>query len=123
MTSLRLGEEVLGVLYNICYQGRIHGYLTGVKILDDPYLRSGILLNVLCIRDAIEQGRREYDFLQGESQYKRRLGHGRRALVEWRVCRRDLKESLASSVRFVGHGLNCVSRRLCQALPMGVAAR
>jgi CelD/BcsL family acetyltransferase involved in cellulose biosynthesis len=123
LASLRLGEEVLGVLYNICYQGRVYHYLPGVKILDDPHLRPGILLHALCIRDAIEQGRREYDFLQGDAQYKRSLSHGRRALVEWRVSRRDLKESLASGVRFVGHGLNRVGRRLYQVLPGGSNGR
>jgi CelD/BcsL family acetyltransferase involved in cellulose biosynthesis len=67
--------------YNIAYEGRVHFYQSG-RALDVPRkVRPGIALHALAIRAAIEAGRREYDFLNGDAHYKTQLATATRGLV------------------------------------------
>ena len=55
-------------------------------------IRPGIVLHALAIERAIAKGRREYDFLAGDSQYKLQLALATRPLVEVRAVRAPLRE-------------------------------
>ena len=67
--------------YSIVYGGRVYFYQSG-RSLDVPKsLKSGIALHALAIRASIEAGRLEYDFLAGDSQYKRDLSLAARPIV------------------------------------------
>jgi len=60
--------------YNFDYAGNIQVYNSG--LLPDSYghISPGIVLVAYNIRDAIEKGRRQFDFLRGNEEYKYRLG-------------------------------------------------
>ena len=51
-------------------------------------LSTGIVLLAYCIRDAIEKGRKVFDFLRGEEDYKYRFGGLRTEIHNLRVSRR-----------------------------------
>ncbi len=79
------GERVSGV---VCfdYAGRRHLYNSGYR-LDYGALSVGLLLKVLTLREAIEQGLTYYDLLRGAEPYKHHLGARDVALYTLRASR------------------------------------
>ncbi|MFZ1623504.1 MAG: GNAT family N-acetyltransferase, partial [Gammaproteobacteria bacterium] len=84
--------------------------------LDTPAdVQVGMAMHACLIRAAIEDGRREYDFLAGVSQYKTSVALASRPIVRLRVARPSMREwaraglaRVASSVRIArdrGRGL------------------
>lgn len=63
-------------LYNSGYDPRYSAYSVG------------LLLKALCVRDAIERGRRRFDFLRGNERYKYDLGATDRAVMRLRASRK-----------------------------------
>lgn len=55
--------------------------------LEFSYYSVGLLLNALCIKDAIEQGLGYFDFLRGPEPYKQHLGGQQRNLYQMVVTR------------------------------------
>lgn len=69
------------VLYNIVYRGRVYFYQSG-RTLDVPKgVKVGLAAHALALRAAMEEGHSEYDFLAGDSQYKRQLALAKHPLV------------------------------------------
>jgi CelD/BcsL family acetyltransferase involved in cellulose biosynthesis len=71
--------------YSIVYGGRVHFYQSGRRVDVPKAVRPGIAMHALAIREAIQSGLREYDFLAGASRYKRELSLAARPLVALRV--------------------------------------
>ena len=69
------------VLYNIVYRGRVYFYQSGRKLDVPKGLKLGLAAHALALRAAMEDGRSEYDFLAGASQYKRQLALAKHPLV------------------------------------------
>jgi CelD/BcsL family acetyltransferase involved in cellulose biosynthesis len=55
------------------YDNRIYLYNSGYD-LRYRFLSAGLISKILCIRNSIERGRRTFDFLKGNEEYKNRLG-------------------------------------------------
>ncbi|MEO6420924.1 MAG: GNAT family N-acetyltransferase [Polyangiaceae bacterium] len=73
---LTVRDRPVAALYNIVHANVVSLYQSG-RTDDVPNgLRIGTAMNALAIRDAIEKGRFEYDFLNGNVQYKRQLSFG-----------------------------------------------
>lgn len=78
----------IAAAYGVVWRDKVYFYQAG-RSLDLPRgLRPGIALHALLVRRAIEAGRREYDFLEGRSRYKRQLADGARSVVRLRAVRR-----------------------------------
>jgi CelD/BcsL family acetyltransferase involved in cellulose biosynthesis len=91
---LSVRGEPVAALYNVVKDGVVYFYQSG-RSLDLPKgIRPGIVLHAHAIRSAIEQGRREYDFLAGASRYKLDLALATRPLIVMRATRPSLVESL-----------------------------
>ncbi|HVR61931.1 MAG TPA: GNAT family N-acetyltransferase [Polyangia bacterium] len=76
-----VADRPVAALYNLVSRGRVQSYQGG-RSLDAPAAaRVGIALHLHAIRAAIADGRREYDFLGGRSQYKRQLALAERPLT------------------------------------------
>jgi CelD/BcsL family acetyltransferase involved in cellulose biosynthesis len=69
------------VLYNIVYRGRVYFYQSGRKLDVPKGVKLGLAAHALALGAAIDDGHAEYDFLAGESQYKRQLALAKHALV------------------------------------------
>ncbi len=100
--------EPVAALYNIVWNGKIYFYQSGRKLEVPKGVRPGIALHAYAIRRAIGLGLREYDFLNGTSQYKTQLGIARRPIV----CLRAAKPSLRETVRSGAEQAIDVARRL-----------
>lgn len=74
---LEVKGQPVAVLYNIVYDNKAYVYQSGRITHDVPKnLKIGIAMNCVAIRDYIDKGLREYDFLNGMSQYKRQMCAG-----------------------------------------------
>lgn len=81
---LSVSGKNIAVLYNICYNGKIYFYQSGLDVGFAREISPGLLLHNRCIEDAIKRGLTEYDFLiQGYTDsYKRRWTKEARPLCE-----------------------------------------
>ena len=95
------GSAVIGVLYCFFHRGRVYFYQSGFSYHDDNRSKPGLLTHFLAINhylssrpDAVD-----YDFLAGDSQYKRSLAKQQR-LLEWIVVQRPtLRVRLVEALR------------------------
>lgn len=78
---LEVRGEPVAALYNIVWNDKVHFYQSGRLATLPPKVRAGIAIHAYVMQKAIAAGRREYDFLGGEAQYKRQLASSERALV------------------------------------------
>jgi hypothetical protein len=95
----------VAALYGFVSRGTFSFYQAG-RALDVPAkIRPGIVAHLAAMKRAIEDGLVEYDFLQGEAQYKQKLMTARRDLVTIRAKRGDVRgvvlDAVASSARAV----------------------
>ncbi len=91
---LTFNGRPLAALYSLRWNNKIYFYQSG-RVMDVPNnIRLGIVLHAYCLRQAIGEGCREYDFLGGVAQYKQKLSLATRPLVEFRVVKPLLKERL-----------------------------
>src|SRR5207244_3583370 len=83
----------VAAMYNIVWNNKVYFYQSG-RATDMPgNLRPGVVIIARAIQRAIEAGRREFDFLGGESTYKMQLALASRPLVELRVARAGVRET------------------------------
>lgn len=85
--------EPVAAFYNFRHDGRVLHYQSGRKLDVPDDVRVGVTMHALLIRDAIEGGMREYDFLAGAAQYKMALANCTRPLVTLRAARPSVVES------------------------------
>jgi CelD/BcsL family acetyltransferase involved in cellulose biosynthesis len=104
--------EPIAALYNLVWDGKVHFYQCGRKPDVPARVRPGVVILSLAIRAAIEAGRREFDFLLGDSRYKRQLALASRPVVEIRAVRPCLRERLRRLAEY-GRG---PARRVKRAL-------
>jgi CelD/BcsL family acetyltransferase involved in cellulose biosynthesis len=71
--------------YNLRFAGRVHYYQGGMDTAAAPGVSLGLLMDAHCIREAVADRLREFDFLRGAEPYKRRWTSATRELVALRV--------------------------------------
>jgi len=108
LSWLRVRGEPVAVAYSIVWNDRVLFYQGGRTLEVPKQVRPGIVLHARAIRAAIEAGRREYDFLPGDGQYKRQLANASRSMVELRVGRSPLRDLVCDALDF---GAACVRAR------------
>lgn len=92
ITWLEVAGDPIAATYNILWDGKVHFYQSGRKIELPKQIRPGLVIHGLAIRRSIELGRREYDFLGGDRQYKRQLANVGHPLTSVRAVRRGARE-------------------------------
>ena len=68
------GARALGYLYNFVRDGWVYAYQSGFRYQEDSRLKPGLVSHCLAIEHNSVQGNRVYDFMAGDSRYKRSLG-------------------------------------------------
>jgi hypothetical protein len=95
----RSASGTIGCLYSFIEQGRVLCYQSGLATVDDNKLRPGLISDALCMQYCTERGLTEYNFLSGDSRYKRELATVEQELVWASARRRRLKFFLVDSLR------------------------
>ena len=87
LVRVRAGQATVGCLYNFVFRRKVYFYQCGFDYDLVDRGSPGLLVHALAIRDAIQLGRGEYDFMAGDVDYKRKLGSRQRELhwVVWRA--------------------------------------
>ena len=77
----------MGYLYNFRFRDRIYAYQSGFAYEEDPRLKPGLICHALAIeRAAADSTVRIYDFLAGDSRFKRSFANGVEPLDSWVVA-------------------------------------
>ena len=88
LLRINAGERPIGWLYNFVHDGRVMSYQSGFDYSDNPKLKPGLVSHALAVQHNLERGLKIYDFLAGDSQYKRMLSNASTGM-RWLVLRRD----------------------------------
>ena len=90
---LRVGnsEETIGYLYNFLWDSRVYVLQTGFNMTKDKRLMPGYVVHSLAIIHNKEKGMKIYDFLHGDSLYKRILSNSSSSIYWMVVQKRRLK--------------------------------
>ncbi|MHA7816373.1 MAG: GNAT family N-acetyltransferase [Pseudohaliea sp.] len=75
------GEHVIGVFYFLIGERRAYFYLQGVPGEEDGRLKPGLTGHCLLMQHFLEAGYDSYDFMGGDSQYKRQLADRRQDFI------------------------------------------
>ena len=89
---LTVRGEPVAAMYNIVWNNKTLFYQSGRKLDVPRHLRLGVVIICHAIRQAIEAGGGEFDFLAGEAPYKKQLALATRPLIQLRVAHRTLRE-------------------------------
>jgi CelD/BcsL family acetyltransferase involved in cellulose biosynthesis len=114
LLRIAAGSDTIGVLYDFVHAGKVYFYQSGLQPTgQDNRLKPGLVAHASAIAHAAAAGLREYDFLVGDSQYKKSLSTGSRRLT-WQIFqRRGIKLAAISLLRRVRDGINR-SRRVAE---------
>jgi CelD/BcsL family acetyltransferase involved in cellulose biosynthesis len=81
LLRIACGEKTLGCLYNFVYQGTIYYYQSGFNYADFNDNKPGLVCHALAISFNANQGHTVYDFLAGDTQYKKSLATHKNQMV------------------------------------------
>lgn len=88
LARVTAGSDVIGFQYNFVYGGQVSSYQSGLRYEADGNLRPGVVSDCLAIEHNLACGVASYDFLQGDTLYKRTMSTDRREHV-WLILQRD----------------------------------
>ena len=92
----------VAAFYNFVWENKVSFYQGGRRLDTPAEVQVGMAMHACLIRSAIEEGRREYDFLAGVSQYKTSFALASRPILRLRVARPSMREmARAGLARFV----------------------
>ncbi|MFQ5752908.1 MAG: GNAT family N-acetyltransferase [bacterium] len=101
---LSVSGQKIAALYNIYYNDKIYFYQAGLDASFDKSLSPGIMLHIESIKEAIDNGIREYDFLLmgKKDEYKQRWANDNRRLSDVYLARPGISKLLMSLNNTVG---------------------
>ena len=105
LVRVRVGDTVIGCLYNFLHDGQVLNYQSGFLYAVDNRLKPGLLTHVLAAQHYLEAGYDCYDMLVGDTQYKRSLGSRGEEMVlleTWRPGARARLRTTARHLRDIG---------------------
>ncbi|MEI7687230.1 MAG: GNAT family N-acetyltransferase, partial [Planctomycetota bacterium] len=95
---LTLEGRPLAAYYAFRYGDKLYYYQAG-RVVDVPTkVRLGIVILVDGLKDAMARGLREFDFLAGQAQYKSLFTDTSRTIVELRVAKPTLRETVRKTL-------------------------
>ena len=110
LLQFKAGDQTIGFLYNFALDGHVVVYQTGFNYEDAAKAQPGLVCHALAVEMNREHGAHTYDFLAGDSLYKRLLGQAMQP-VQWGVLQRNrfkfqIEDVLRSAWRFVRRSFN-----------------
>jgi len=74
ISFLKVGAQEAAAMWNFVYRDRVMLYNSGLNPLDYSGVSAGIVLLTYSLEDAAKRGYQLFDFLQGDEDYKYRMG-------------------------------------------------
>lgn len=98
LVRITRGDEPIGYLYNLLWQGCVHAFVSGILFEDDNRLKPGLVCHALCIQHHLEGGASFYDFMAGDFRYKSSLGEPGPDFIYLLLQRRTLAAGVESTM-------------------------
>ncbi|MEM1189217.1 MAG: GNAT family N-acetyltransferase [Pseudomonadota bacterium] len=95
------GATTIAALYFLLDGGNARFYLQGVKPEPDGKLKPGLTAHCLLMQKLLDEGWDSYDFMGGDSQYKRQLADRRREFLSLRVHNGSLRHRISDVARLI----------------------
>jgi exosortase A-associated hydrolase 1 len=106
LIKVTAGVDTVGILYNFMNQNRVCNYQAGLVYDENPKFKPGLVCHALAIEMNISMGNKSYDFLMGDSQYKRSLST-QDDMMHWLTLKqpkaRFYVENIAKQARYKLH--------------------
>lgn len=115
LVKLTSGEQTIGILYNLVQADKVCNYQAGLVYDDNPKRKPGLVCHVMAVEMNLARGAHSYDFLMGDSQYKRSLAT-RQDNMHWLFIKRP-------TLRFALEDLGRRTKRKLHALQNGSASQ
>ena len=106
----------MGGLYNFVYQGCVYFYLSALIQEQDSNLKPGLLLHSYAIEHYLQSGQNFYDFMGGDSQYKRSLGRQHSNLKTVYLQRQRGKLKFEQGLRKIKKGISAANNKRAELL-------
>jgi CelD/BcsL family acetyltransferase involved in cellulose biosynthesis len=106
LLRVHAGDQDIGYLYNFAHEGTISAYQSGFNYgLLEKNSHPGLVSHALAIQHFLDAGYSEYDFLAGDSRYKRQLATRNYDIVTLSIHRNNLSRRLQKQWRALKHRL------------------
>jgi CelD/BcsL family acetyltransferase involved in cellulose biosynthesis len=109
MTVVVRGQAV-AALYAFHSDHKLYFYQCGRILSAPPKVRLGIVTVIFALQQTMKLGLREFDFLGGQAQYKHLFTVTERQIVQLRLARRGVRESLRRAARGTIQSMRAVTR-------------
>jgi CelD/BcsL family acetyltransferase involved in cellulose biosynthesis len=111
------GDETIAVCHYLCEGGAlgeggtVRFYLQGVRPEADGHLKPGLTAHCVLMQHFLDEGWDSYDFMGGDSRYKRQLADRRREFLSLRVHDGSARQRLRDVARALRTRLNARTTR------------
>lgn len=94
LLRIRCGSRNIGFIYNFLWRGSVLMLQSGFVNETSNILRPGYVSHLLAMEFNAKRGEANYDFMMGDSEYKRVLGTASQPMMSVRLQKRRLKFSI-----------------------------
>lgn len=101
LLRVRSSKHTIGYLYTFLWRGGVYGLQSGFRIESDNIKSPGYISHCLAMVYSAQQGLHSYDFMCGDSEYKKNLAQRGEPLIWCRVQRPHWKFTLENLLRKV----------------------
>lgn len=104
LLRLRAGHHTIGCLYNLVLNGKIDFYQSGMNYENsenDKRFKPGLVTHARAIKQNAAAGYLTYDFLGGESRYKKSLATNEASLLWGRIQKKHLRFKLENRLKAI----------------------
>lgn len=111
LLRVRAGDRVIGYLLNFVYYGHVYQYQSGFDYhVCDKYNGPGYVCHLFGVEHNVKSGHHKYDYMAGDSEYKKAMGEPDGEL-SWQVIQRErLGFRIEDRVRHVVRSLRNLSK-------------
>ena len=112
LLCVRAGDRAIGYLLNFVYQGHVYQYQSGFDYhVCEKYNGPGYVCHLFGVEHNVKNGHYKYDYMAGDSEYKKAMGEPDGEL-SWQVVQRErLGFRIEDRVRHVVRSLKNLSKK------------
>lgn len=100
--SFHAGDLCLGYTYNLLSKDTVYFYLSGIEYTETSNrFQPGLVMHTLAIAYYADQGFTAYDFMGGDSQYKRSLSNEQYTLTSVHLLKKNWRSQLIGMIKAV----------------------
>lgn len=104
------GEKTIGYIYSFVWRGTVYMLQSGFTQEEDNVRRPGFVSHCLAMNLNSTLGNSIYDYMCGDSDYKRALAKEKNALIWGKLCKQSWRQSSEAALTRIVHRLRQLRR-------------